>query len=121
MKKYSQDHEWVEVKDGVATVGISTYAADELGDVTFVELPDVGQTIAVGDSVGVVESVKAASDIYSPVSGTIKEVNGKLEEAPEVLNTDAEGAGWICQLEDINEADLESLMSEEEYEEFTGK
>lgn len=121
MKRISQDHEWVEVKDGVATVGITAHAAEELGDVTFVELPDTGLTVAQGDSLGVVESVKAASDIYAPVGGTVSEVNGKLDDNPELINSDAESDGWICKLNEVEESDMDSLMTEEEYAEFIGE
>lgn len=118
MKKFSKDHEWVELADGVATVGISVHAAEELGDITFVELPEVDADVEKGASFSVVESVKAASDIYSPVSGTVSEVNEDLEDEPEKVNEDAEGAGWICKISGVNEADLEGLMTEAEYKEF---
>ncbi|MFW5803090.1 MAG: glycine cleavage system protein GcvH [Verrucomicrobiota bacterium] len=121
MKRISQDHEWVELKDGVATIGVTAHAAEELGDVTFVELPDVGLTVAQGDSLGVVESVKAASDIYSPVGGTVSEINGKLDDTPELINSDAETDGWLCKLSEVVESDMDSLMTEEEYAEFIGE
>ena len=91
-KKYTKDHEYIVVEDGIGTAGITHYAQDKLGDVTFVEVPSVGQELTQGDPIGVVESVKAASDIYSPVSGTVVEVNAALADKPELLNEDAEGA-----------------------------
>ena len=118
MKKFSEEHEWVEFKNGVATVGISAYAAEELGDITFVELPDTGLVVAQGETLCVIESVKAASDVFSPVGGTVSAVNEKLEDNPGMVNDSAEKNAWICQLEEVDAADLESLMSEEEYEEF---
>ena len=121
MKRISQDHEWVELKDGVATIGITGHAAAELGDVTFVELPDTGLTVAQGDSLGVVESVKAASDIYSPIGGTVSEINDKLDDNPELINSDAESNGWMCKLSEVVESDMDSLMTEEEYAEFLGE
>ncbi len=120
MKRYSEEHEWVEVKKGIAVVGITAYAAEEMGDITFVELPDIGQVFAQGDAMCVVESVKAASDVMAPISGTVKSVNDELEEDPSIVNTSPEKDGWICKLEDVDESELDSLMSEKEYEEFTG-
>ena len=119
MKRFSEEHEWVEVADGVATIGISAYAADELGDITFVELPEVGIVVGQGDALCVVESVKAASDVFAPISGTVTEVNEALEEDPGIINASAERDGWICKLGEIEEADLDNLMGEEEYEELT--
>ena len=118
MKKFSEEHEWVELENGLATVGISAYAAEELGDITFVELPDTGLVVTQGETLCVIESVKAASDIFSPVGGTVSAVNEKLEENPGMINESAEKDAWICKLDDVAAADLESLMSEEEYEEF---
>jgi len=118
MKYYSEEHEWVELNGNLATVGISSYAADELGDLTFVELPEVDAQIANGDSLCVVESVKAASDVFSPVSGTVVEINIALEENPALINTDAETNGWLCKILGVNEDELTELMNEEEYEDF---
>jgi glycine cleavage system H protein len=121
MKGFTEEHEWLEVKDdGVATVGITAYAAKELGDITFIELPETGATFAQGDPMSVIESVKAASDIFCPVGGTVAEVNLTLEDTPEIVNTSPEDRGWIVKLRDIREADFAQLMSEEEYDEFTG-
>lgn len=119
MKRFSEEHEWVEVADGVAAVGITAYAAEELGEITFVELPEQGTVLGQGDSLCVVESVKAASDVFVPIGGTIMEVNGRLEEEPELVNASPEGEGWICKLTEVDEGELDSLMSEEEYEAFT--
>ena len=119
MKKYTRDHEWVEVAGEVATVGISFYAAKELGDITFIELPEIGAAMSQGDILGAVESVKAASDIYSPIGGSVSEVNSGLEDRPEIVNASPEEQGWICKLEDVNPDELDHLMSDAEYEEFT--
>jgi len=121
MRWFSEEHEWVTIQKGVATVGITPYAAEELGDVTFVELPEVGLTVAQGESLGVVESVKAASDVFSPIGGTVVEVNLALEEEPALLNASPDGDGWICKLGEIDESELESLMGEEEYDQFVAE
>lgn len=117
MKKFSESHEWVEVEGNVASVGISSYAVEQLGDITFMELPDVDAEIAKGDSAAFVESVKAASDIYTPVSGTVAEVNEDLLDAPESLNADAEGI-FIFKMNLSDIAELDALMSEEQYAEY---
>lgn len=117
MKKYSESHEWVEVEGDVASVGISSYAVEQLGDITFMELPDVDAEISKGDSAAFVESVKAASDIYTPVSGTVTEVNENLLDAPESLNEDAEGI-FIFKLNLSDVAELDGLMSAEQYAEY---
>ena len=118
MKYYLESHEWIELNGDVATVGISVHAAEELGDVTFVELPEVDADVNAGDSVSVVESVKAASDIYSPVGGTISEVNEDLEDEPEKINEDAHGKGWIFKVSGVNASAVEKLMTEEQYAAF---
>jgi glycine cleavage system H protein len=115
MKLYAKSHEWIEVVDGVATVGISKFAADELGDVTYLELPDLGTELKAGEVLGSIESVKAASDIFAPAGGTVSEVNEALESDPAIVNQSAEDEGWICRLENVNLADLDKLMSEKEY------
>ncbi len=114
-KSYSEDHEWVDIADGVATVGISTYAQEQLGDVVFVELPEVGKTLAKGDEAAVVESVKAASEIYSPASGEIVETNGALDDDPAKVNSGAETDGWLFKIKLSNPDELNGLMSSEEY------
>jgi glycine cleavage system H protein len=107
------------IEDGIAIVGISDYAQNSLGDITFVELPEVDDELEAGAECAVVESVKAASDIYSPVTGTICEVNEKLDDKPEVINEDCYGAGWIFKLSGVNEEDLDDLLDASEYEELT--
>ena len=115
--KFLPSHEWVLVENGVATIGISDHAQELLGDLVYVELPEQGSSIAAGDSVGVVESVKAASDLYAPVSGEIVEVNEELDGAPERINSDPYGDGWIYKvaLEDAEE--MENLLDAEAYTE----
>lgn len=121
MKRFSEEHEWVDLQDDVAVVGISTFAAKELGDITFVELPDLGAVHKQGDVIAVVESVKAAADIFSPVGGTIAAVNEGLEEEPEIVNASPEERGWLCRFSGVSASDLETLMTEDEYEEFIGR
>jgi glycine cleavage system H protein len=113
--KYSRDHQYVIVKDGVGTVGITNYAQEKLNDVTTVELPHVGAQVQKGGAVGVVESVKAASDFYSPVSGEILSVNEALSGKPELVNQDAEGAGWIYKIKLTKPSELDTLMDREAY------
>ena len=111
--QYTKSHEWVRIEDGTATIGITDHAQEELGDVVFVELPEEGATIEAGESFGTVESVKAVSDLYTPVGGEVAEVNSSLEDAPEKINDDPYGEGWIVKLRTSEEADL---LSPEEYE-----
>ncbi|HJV33472.1 glycine cleavage system protein GcvH [Geomonas sp.] len=117
-KHYTKEHEWVSVEGAVATVGISEHAAHELGDITFVELPQVGKTVKQFDTLAGIESVKAASDIYAPISGKVVEVNSKLEDAPELVNESAEESGWICKLQATDVAELGSLLDAAAYAEF---
>lgn len=117
MKKYNEEHEWVEVEGDIATIGVSTYAVEQLGDITFIELPEMDAEVSMGDSVAFVESVKAASDIYTPISGEVCEVNETLLDTPEVLNEDAQGT-FIFKLKASNLDELNSLMSEDEYKKF---
>lgn len=115
--KYASSHEWARLEDdGTITVGISDHAQEALGDVVFVECPEVGLTLAAGDEAGVVESVKAASDIYAPVSGEVIAVNEVLEEAPETVNSDPYVDGWFYKLQPTDVAELENLMSAEDYD-----
>lgn len=114
---FTNEHEYVRVKDGVAYVGISDYAQEQLGDIVYVELPEIDDEVAVGDPMGVVESVKSASDIFSPVSGTIVEVNEALEDQPELVNEDAM-ENWIAAVQMSDESELDDLMDEEEYKAF---
>jgi glycine cleavage system H protein len=111
--QYTKSHEWVRIEGDTATIGITDHAQDELGDVVFVELPDEGATFDAGESFGTVESVKAVSDLYAPVGGEVVEVNSALEDAPENINEDPYGEGWIVKLRTTDEADL---LSPEEYE-----
>lgn len=117
--KYSSEHEWVSpAVDGVVTLGITDFAQSELGDVVYVDLPEVGATYAAGDSIGAVESVKAASDIYTPVSGEIVEVNEALDAEPGTVNADACGEGWICKIKLSAPAELDGLMDAAAYADF---
>ena len=115
--KYVSSHEWVRMEDDcTVTVGITEHAQEALGDVVFVELPEVGAALGSGDEAGVVESVKAASDIYAPLSGEILSVNQRLEDSPEVINSDPYGDGWFFTMRLADPADLDELMSAEEYD-----
>lgn len=118
---YTEDHEWVEVDGDIGTVGISDYAQGQLGDIVFVETPDEGKDVTKGDEAAVVESVKAASDVYSPVSGTVIEGNPALADTPELVNEDAEGEGWFFKLTLSDTSELEGLMNESAYAEFVSK
>ena len=113
--RYSKDHEWVRVDGDVVTVGISDYAQEQLGDVVYVELPEVGRTVAQSDEAAVVESVKAASEVYAPVSGEIVEVNQALEDAPALVNGDPTGTGWFLKLRLSAPGELDGLMDEAAY------
>jgi len=115
---FTQEHEWIETNGGDATVGITDYAQGQLGDVVFVELPEAGRQLAKGKDAAVVESVKAASDVYSPVSGTVSEANAKLEEDPSLVNSDPEGEGWFFRLTIADEGELQGLMDEAGYKDF---
>ncbi|MEK7228811.1 MAG: glycine cleavage system protein GcvH [Candidatus Binatota bacterium] len=116
--KFTKEHEWVLVEDQVAIIGITEYAEQELGDVVYVELPEVGEKIVKDDPFGAVESVKAVSDIYAPVSGTVVEVNDTLPDSPETINDDPYGDGWLIKVEMTDKDDLKDLMSAEEYAEY---
>ena len=118
MKYYSEAHEWILIEDDEAIIGISEYAAEELGDITYVELPVEGDDVTVGDTLGVIESVKAASDVYSPISGTIIEINSDLEDNPGLINESSEKAGWICKLGNINVLELDKLMTPDAYAKY---
>ena len=115
---FTKEHEWVKVKEGIGAVGISEHAAHELGDITFVELPAIGKVVKQFEVLGGIESVKAASDIYSPVSGKVVKINEALNDAPEIVNESAEDAGWLAWIEISDEAALKNLMTKEEYEEY---
>ena len=115
---FTEDHEWISVEGSTGIVGITDHAQEQLGDITFVELPEVGSDYGKGDSVSVVDSVKAASDVYPPVSGTVTEVNTDLEEQPELVNNDAEGEGWLFKVTLSDKSELEGLMDEDAYKTF---
>jgi glycine cleavage system H protein len=116
--RYTRDHEWIRLEGDTATMGISDYAQEQLGDIVFVELPETGKQLAKGAEVAVVESVKAASEIFAPVAGEIIAVNGALADQPGVVNSDPEGEGWFVRLKVANAADVEALMTLEAYQEF---
>lgn len=115
---YSKDHEWLSVEGTKVRMGISDYAQQSLGDITYIELPAAGDILNASDIIANVESVKAASDIYSPLAGTVAEVNMALEDNPELINSSAFDEGWICEITLDSEADTSSLMSAEEYKEY---
>ncbi len=115
---YTREHEWVRIEDGVAICGITDYAQTQLGDVVYVELPEVGAEIARDGEAAVVESTKAASDIYAPVTGTIVAVNDRLEESPDLVNESAEDQGWFFRMQVDDEGELDELMDEEGYQAF---
>jgi glycine cleavage system H protein len=119
--RYARSHEYVHIEDGVGTVGITEYAQKELGDVVFVDLPQVGTELEAGDELGSIESVKAVSELFSPVSGEVVEVNEALADRPDLVNTDPFGDGWMVRIRVAAEDDLETLMSAEEYEEYVSK
>ncbi|ADI14207.1 glycine cleavage system protein GcvH [Truepera radiovictrix] len=114
--RYSPTHEWSKLEGDTLTVGITDFAQDQLGDVVFVELPEVGREVAAGEAVAVVESVKTASDIYAPVAGTVTEVNSELETSPETINSEPYGGGWMFRLRVAGEDALSGLLSAEDYE-----
>jgi glycine cleavage system H protein len=115
---YTKDHEWISVDGDIGTVGISRHAQEQLGDIVFVELPDVGKAITKGGEAAVVESVKAASDVYAPVTGDVVAVNEALADAPATVNEDAEGKGWFMKVKLKNSSELDDLMTAEQYQDF---
>ncbi|MBE7635578.1 glycine cleavage system protein GcvH [Sneathiella sp. P13V-1] len=117
-KKYTEDHEWVSIDGETATVGISNYAQEQLGDVVFVEVPEVGAEMSKGDELAVVESVKAASEVYAPITGEVVEVNEGLEDNPSQVNEDAEGDGWFAKLKVSDASEADGLMDEAAYQEY---
>ncbi|HWF00038.1 MAG TPA: glycine cleavage system protein GcvH [Caulobacteraceae bacterium] len=116
--RFTKEHEWVELADGVATVGITAYAAEQLGDVVFVDLPATGASVAAGGSMAVVESVKAASDVYAPLAGEIVEANVALSDHPEQVNEAPEGGGWLARIRLTDESQFADLMDRAAYEAF---
>ncbi len=117
---YSEDHEWLHVEGDQCTLGITHYAQSELGEVVFVDLPEVGDTFDVGEEFGAIDSSKTSADVYTPVAGEVVAVNGDLEEAPETVNEDAHGKGWLIKLRMTSKNGLEDLMNAEKYQEFAG-
>ena len=115
---YSREHEWVKVEDDTCVLGITEFAQQELGEVVFVELPEVGQVFDANDELGTIESVKAVAEVYTPVAGEVIEVNDAVVDDPELLNEDPQGEGWLVKLRFSSAADLKSLMNAEAYEEF---
>jgi glycine cleavage system H protein len=116
--RYTKEHEWTKIEDGEAVCGITVYAVEQLGDITLVELPDVGEQVEAGDSVGVVESVKAVSDLYAPLSGEVIAINDELEDAPEKINDDPYGEGWMIKISISDTDQAATLMDAETYEMF---
>ena len=114
--RYSKDHEWVRLDGGSVQIGITDFAQQELGDIVYVELPEAGTEVKAGDTLGTIESVKAVSEIYAPVSGTVRSVNESLDEAPESINKDPHGDGWYCSIELADESELEQLLDAAGYE-----
>ena len=117
-KKYTKDHEWILIENNIGTVGITNHAQESLGDIVFIELPEIGIDVKSGSEVSVVESVKAASDIYSPLDGKIIEINNKLKDDPSIVNQDAENDGWFFKIEISDSIDEDKLMSLEQYNQF---
>ena len=120
MLKFTEEHEWLKIEGGVATVGITAHAAEQLGDLVFVELPEVGATFEKGGDAATVESVKAASDVYCPLDGEIVEVNEAITADPSLVNSDPQGAGWFFKLKLANVSDADGLMDEAAYKELVG-
>ena len=116
--RYSREHEWVAVEENIATIGITDYAQEQLGDVVYIELPEVGAQVTKDEAFGVVESVKTVSDIYAPVSGTVTEINIPLPDSPETINEDPYGDAWMIRVEMSDPGELEDLMTAAEYKEF---
>ena len=119
--RFTEDHEWVRIEGDVAMVGITEYAQEQLGDIVFIELPEVGAAISQGDEAAVIESVKAASDIYAPISGEVGQVNGALDADPAIVNQDAQGDGWLFTMSISDAGELDNLMEADAYEAFMAK
>ena len=118
---YTKDHEWIRVDESVGTIGITDFAQKELGDVVFVELPKLGDHVSAGESFGTVESVKAVSEIFSPVSGEVSDVNGKLQNNPELINSDPHGDAWLVRVHLADRREIDKLMTADEYEAYIEK
>jgi glycine cleavage system H protein len=119
--KYTEDHEWISVDGNIATVGITEHAQEQLGDVVFVDLPEVGTAVEKGGDAAVVESVKAASDVYAPIDGEVTEINSSLEDEPALVNSDAQGKGWFMKIKIADASQLDGLMDEEAYKTHTAE
>lgn len=117
-ERYTEEHEWVRIDGSIATCGISEYAQEQLGDVVFVDLPEIGMVVSQNDEIAVVESVKAASDIYAPISGEVVAVNEAVEDAPETVNEDALGKGWLFKIKVSDEGEADALMDDSSYADF---
>lgn len=115
---YSKEHEWAKATNGIAVVGITDYAQDTLGDIVYLDLPSVGDKIAADDTVGEVESVKSTSELHTPLSGTVTEINRKAVDTPEIINNDPYGEGWLFKIEISNREELDGLMTAEQYEDY---
>ena len=120
-RRYTKDHEWVRIEGAVAKIGITDFAQGELGDIVYVEAPAVGATVAAGDVLGTIESVKAVSEVYAPVAGTVTAANPALADRPETINTDPHGAGWICEIKVARPSELDALMDAAAYTALVGK
>jgi glycine cleavage system H protein len=118
IERYTKDHEWIRVEDGIGIVGITSHAQEQLGDIVFVEVPEAGRQAKQGDAVAVVESVKAASDVFAPVSGEVIEVNALIAEQPALVNEDAQGRAWFFKVKISDPAELDALMDEAAYRDF---
>jgi len=121
MLRFSKDHEWVHVEGDLATIGITVHAQGQLGDVVFVEVPEAGRKVAAGEAVAVVESVKAASDVYAPLSGEVVEANGALADSPALVNEDAEGKAWFFKVRLADKSQLDGLMDRAAYDQFVAE
>lgn len=120
-RRYTKEHEWVQVAGNVAAMGITDFAQGELGDIVYVELPAIGRTVTQGEVLGTIESVKAVSELYAPVSGTVAETNALLSDKPETINSDPHGAGWICKLTLSTPAEVDALLDAGVYSQLTGR
>ncbi|MEM9356830.1 MAG: glycine cleavage system protein GcvH [Pseudomonadota bacterium] len=118
---YSEDHEYIRVEGDIATIGITNHAQEQLGDVVYAEVPEVGRKVSVGEAAAVVESVKAASEVYAPVSGEVTEANSELDGNPALVNEDAEGAAWFFKVRLADKSELNKLMSREQYDKFVAE
>ena len=119
--RFTEDHEWVRIEGEVATVGITEYAQEQLGDIVFVELPEAGAGMAQGDEAAVIESVKAASDVFAPMSGEVGDVNNALDAEPAIVNQDAQGEGWLFTMSISDKGELDNLMDADAYKAFVAK